>query len=239
MTEFWKAFVKAQKAIHNATLDSTNPAFKSKYASLESVLTAVKPALNDNGIALNQFLNGDMIRTALTHESGQSIESLTPVIFDKPTAQGAGSGYTYARRYSLLAICGIGSDDDDGNEASRPAAQNKPISSPQAQGSTTKPVPAKDVGPTKMQTAGDYVITFGKSKGKTLTQMGAADISNMIGFIKGDKATVAFKGSAGAKEFMFWADAFLRQKPMDELDKALKNEPELPPDFNDMPMPEF
>ncbi len=39
----------------------------------------------------------------------------------KQDAQGYGSAMTYARRYSLQAACGIAPEDDDGNQASRPA----------------------------------------------------------------------------------------------------------------------
>ena len=48
------------------------------------------------------------------HESGEVFESLAE-IFCKNTndAQAYGSGVTYARRYSLSSICGIGSEDDD------------------------------------------------------------------------------------------------------------------------------
>jgi hypothetical protein len=37
----------------------------------------------------------------------------------KHDAQGYGSALTYARRYSLMAACGIAPEDDDGNSASR------------------------------------------------------------------------------------------------------------------------
>ena len=41
----------------------------------------------------------------------------------KHDAQGYGSALTYARRYSLMAACGIAPEDDDGNAASkRPTA---------------------------------------------------------------------------------------------------------------------
>jgi hypothetical protein len=37
----------------------------------------------------------------------------------KQDPQGYGSALTYARRYSLMAACGIAPEDDDGNAASR------------------------------------------------------------------------------------------------------------------------
>ncbi len=38
----------------------------------------------------------------------------------KADPQGAGSAITYARRYGLLAMCGIAPEDDDANDASKP-----------------------------------------------------------------------------------------------------------------------
>jgi hypothetical protein len=46
----------------------------------------------------------------------------------KQDPQGYGSALTYARRYSLMAACGIAPEDDDGNAATRKQAQ--PASEP-------------------------------------------------------------------------------------------------------------
>jgi hypothetical protein len=55
------------------------------------------------------------------HESGATMSSgLLHVPASKQDAQGYGSALTYARRYSLMAICGIAPEDDDGNRASKP-----------------------------------------------------------------------------------------------------------------------
>ena len=56
----------------------------------------------------------------LMHESGEWIEfDAVHMKADKETAQGAGALITYLKRYSLSAVFGITSDqDDDGNGAS-------------------------------------------------------------------------------------------------------------------------
>jgi hypothetical protein len=66
----------------------------------------------------------NFVKTVLMHESGEIFESLAE-IFCKNTndAQAYGSGVTYARRYSLSSICGIGSEDDDAQKA----VQAKPM----------------------------------------------------------------------------------------------------------------
>jgi hypothetical protein len=118
------ALVKAQKAFGPALKTSTNPHFKSRYADLASCVEAVIDALNDNGIALIQknydCTNGVMIETMFIHESGEMLEcGILHVPANKQDAQGYGSALTYARRYSLMAACGIAPEDDDGNTAVR------------------------------------------------------------------------------------------------------------------------
>ena len=118
------ALVKAQKAFGPALKSSTNPHFKSRYADLAACVEAVIAGLNDNGIALIQKChncdNGVMVETVLIHESGEILEcGILHVPASKQDPQGYGSALTYARRYSLMAACGIAPEDDDGNSASR------------------------------------------------------------------------------------------------------------------------
>jgi hypothetical protein len=126
------ALVKAQKAFGPALKSSSNPHFRSRYADLSACVEAVIDALNDNGIAMMQRVtpsdNGVIVETMLIHESGEIISNgQLHVPATKHDAQGYGSALTYARRYSLMAACGIAPEDDDGNAASkRPAAPAVP-----------------------------------------------------------------------------------------------------------------
>jgi hypothetical protein len=118
------ALVKAQKAFGPALKTHTNPAFKSKYADLSACIEAVMDALNDNGIAMVQQTREDAtgvtVETVFVHESGETLSSgPLHVPAAKQDPQGYGSALTYARRYSLMAACGIAPEDDDGNAASR------------------------------------------------------------------------------------------------------------------------
>jgi len=124
------ALVKAQKAFGPALKSSTNPHFKSRYADLSACVEAVIDALNNNGIALIQqnqpSPDGVIIETIFLHESGESLncgQLFVPA--NKHDAQGFGSALTYARRYSLMAACGIAPEDDDGNTASRKPQVNE------------------------------------------------------------------------------------------------------------------
>ena len=120
MQKIATALVKAQKAFGPALKSSTNPHFKSRYADLAACVEAVIAGLNDNGIALIQkcydCANGVMVETMFVHESGEMLEcGILHVPASKQDPQGYGSALTYARRYSLMAACGIAPEDDDGN----------------------------------------------------------------------------------------------------------------------------
>jgi len=118
------ALVKAQRDFAPALKTSTNPHFRSRYADLAACVEAVIDALNANGIAMIQRThdsdNGVAVETLFVHESG---ETITGGILHVPAAkhdpQGYGSALTYARRYSLMAACGIAPEDDDANAAQR------------------------------------------------------------------------------------------------------------------------
>jgi hypothetical protein len=127
---FAKAFIKAQSEMGDAKKDSTNPFFKNKYADLNSVREACVPALNANGIAVLQPIvqveGKNFVKTLLLHESGESMECLTEIIYAKQNdAQAQGSGITYARRYGLQSLVNVGAEDDDGNKANEQSKNKK------------------------------------------------------------------------------------------------------------------
>lgn len=129
------AFIKAQQAFKPAVKDAVNPHYKSKYVTLQGVIDAVLPALHANGFGLIQrtsVVDGrTILRTELLHVSNECLVSDYPVHPAKADPQGEGSALTYARRYALMALCGIAPEDDDGNAAATAAA--KAAAEPQAQ----------------------------------------------------------------------------------------------------------
>lgn len=138
--DFAKAFVAAQSEMKAAEKDRKNPHFGNDYATLDSVLDACREVLNKHGIGVMQFPCGDSadmaaVTTTLVHTSGQSASGKLSLPVSKKDPQGHGSAITYARRYGLLAICGLKTgDDDDGNNASKkpepPAAKPKSSTAP-------------------------------------------------------------------------------------------------------------
>lgn len=122
MKQIAVALLKAQSEMSNPKKGATNPFFKSKYADLNAVREAVLPTLNEHGITVLQpivhYEGKNFVKTVLLHESGESIESLTEILYNKPNdAQAQGSGISYARRYALQSFVCVGADDDDAQQA--------------------------------------------------------------------------------------------------------------------------
>jgi hypothetical protein len=129
------AFIKAKKEFAPAMKTSTNPHYKSKYADLAACVEAVDDAFLNSGIVMYQETfedtTGVTVETVLLHESGESIRcGKLHVPAPKQDPQGYGSALSYARRYSLMAACGIAPEDDDGNHASQPNKTYKPAVAP-------------------------------------------------------------------------------------------------------------
>ena len=99
--------------------DSTNPHFKNKYASIESVLDTIEQPLLDAGLGFIQCVEDlNLITTIYDTESDVTISSKVPLILNKQDMQQLGSAITYARRYGLVSMFGLEQEDDDANLAS-------------------------------------------------------------------------------------------------------------------------
>jgi hypothetical protein len=92
------------------------------YADLDAVLEQVKPVLTTNGLAITTPATSAGVYTVVMHTSGEWLSF--PALEFKPTQQtpqGQGSALTYGRRYSVLGVLNIATEDDDGKAASKPA----------------------------------------------------------------------------------------------------------------------
>jgi hypothetical protein len=126
------ALAKAQPAMKAATMDCENNHFKNRYASLPSVMDAVKKPLADHALCVVQgvgFRDGCVIvTTMLLHSSGEWIASeLAMPVGERATPQAIGSAITYGRRYGLAAMCGVVSDTDDDGAAAEESAKTSPV----------------------------------------------------------------------------------------------------------------
>ena len=137
------ALAKAQGQMGAAKKGAANPHFKSKFADLASVLEAILPPLNANGLALVQMPGHSedkvTLTTMITHSSGGWMCSKAATALGrKNDAQAVGSAITYLRRYCAQAALALPAADDDGEAAmgrgnSRPAPA-KPKPAPQKRG---------------------------------------------------------------------------------------------------------
>lgn len=138
------ALVAAQAGLKPIAKDGKNPAFRSRYATLDGIMETVRPALAAHGLAVVQGvvypetgeggrLVGITVETRLVHTSGEWLASMVPVPVAKGDAHGLGSALSYGRRYGISALLALSTDeDDDGNAAAKaPPARSQ-----------TKPAPA-------------------------------------------------------------------------------------------------
>ncbi len=129
------------------TKDSTNPHFKSRYASLTGILDTIQPLLTKHSLSYTQLPEGGKLTTILMHtETGEWIETEYDLTPSNNTPQGIGSAITYARRYSLTATLGLNIDeDDDGNAASEQGKSGK--QQPQQVPPAAQSVPSAPISP--------------------------------------------------------------------------------------------
>ena len=125
ITNLVGALTKFQGKMTAVKKDATNPFYKSRYATLDTIWETIRKPLSDNGLSVAQTMNliegNSVLETTLYHTSGEWISGTQLVNPVKNDPQGLGSAITYARRYSLSAILGLVSDDDDdANTATKP-----------------------------------------------------------------------------------------------------------------------
>lgn len=125
------AVAAAQAEMRDPPRDRENPHFKSKFASLASILQSVRAPLGRCGVAIYQRAEvheGQVsVETALVWRGEREASTLTAAPRDL-TPQSIGSTITYLRRYGLAAMAGVAPDDDDDGESAskseqRPAQQ--------------------------------------------------------------------------------------------------------------------
>lgn len=130
VAEIGTALAKAQGEISHAAKEATGQIGQNrnyKYADLATVIDTLRPVFTKYGISTLQRPmhcdDGVRVQTMLLHTSGEWItDGGIHVPAAKNDAQGYGSAMTYARRYGLLAMGGIATEDDDGKAASKPPA---------------------------------------------------------------------------------------------------------------------
>lgn len=131
MKSIFSALIKFQAKVPAIVKDKNNPFFKSKYSDLAGVLNGISETMAMCELAVIHKMSvnesSNVLTTILIHSSGESIESsmVLPQVVDP---QKLGSMLTYYRRYALMSILGVASEDedDDGNKASNKSEIQSP-----------------------------------------------------------------------------------------------------------------
>lgn len=149
------ALATAQGEMSTAGKNASAPLTKDgravrRYADLSAVFEVLRETLPKHGLAVTQLLlpreDGKAhIRTVLLHKSGQWIASECVMPCDRQGGiQGMGSAITYARRYSLSALVGVVSEeDDDGAGAQGDRKREQPTAPQRAQDRQQSPPPQR------------------------------------------------------------------------------------------------
>jgi hypothetical protein len=172
------AFVSEAEAVQ---ADSDNPFHKSRYASLQAHLVALKPLAKKHGLAIIQMPIGDIeavgIRNIIIHQDGGMLSCNALVPAEKGmSGQQAGSLYSYVRRYSLASIAGIATEDDDAESdrivKSAPKKEYVKLETkPTASGTKFIPNQTAKPFPPLGTSIGEVVAPFGDLKGTPLSQL--------------------------------------------------------------------
>ena len=122
ISELAKALAIAQGEMEDASKSAKNGHFNSKYADMASVRDVIRLPLSKAGLAIVQFprvIIGSCVEveTMLLHTSGEFLAETLVMPLGKQDAHGVGSAITYARRYGIMSILCLASEDDDGNTA--------------------------------------------------------------------------------------------------------------------------
>jgi len=120
LKELPAALIKMQAALKPIQKDTTGA--RGKYASLTTVMMTILPILAAHDFSIVQTTTangrGASLETVLLHKSGEYISSTIDVPVAKANdPQAYGSALTYGRRYSIMALLGLVTDDDDGQSA--------------------------------------------------------------------------------------------------------------------------
>jgi len=176
------ALAKAQGEMTGAVKDRANPHFKSTYATLASVVDAIRGPLSRHGIAYVQRTSVEgrtvQVETLLLHGSGEQYSCGVMRAEAKDGGpQAIGSAHTYLRRYSLMSAVGIAPEDDDGE-------QGQPQQQPEPPKPAAKPVDARAEAMTRLMALGLEPAAIDRwlaSSGKQpLGQRDAAQLSALV-----------------------------------------------------------
>jgi hypothetical protein len=177
--------LKVLKAVHNVqqaleVIGRTEKAdagkYSYKYASMATIWNELKPLLKKEGFTIIQSPSsgngtqfGDFLTTTIYHESGEFLTTTSRLIITRDDPQGYGSAITYARRYALVSMLGIVTDDD--NDATTQRLADGEMKKDWVRAFT---VMSKKIAPDHQPTNAEFISfmtdTYGKHPSKVLAK---------------------------------------------------------------------
>lgn len=209
------ALAKFQKEVKQPKKDTNNPFFNKKYVPLEGVVAVITDPLTNNGLSYIQSTGSEgesvTVTTLLMHTSGEFIESdplkLPGHQLQKGGSkdfnpQGIGSAITYGRRYSLTALLGIASEeDDDGNSgSSNPnTSEGYAPTTPSGEHNSSSRTPQGQQGNTNLISTPQINLTSKLKKEKGISD---TDFNRMVTEISNGKTDIKELTKKQASEFI-------------------------------------
>lgn len=177
------AFLLAKQEFDLTGKSGKNQQF-GKYAKIEDIYRAVETALGKNNIIIWHFARPtegvEYLYTRLIHApTGQFIEDMRMLESEKPGNQAKGGANTYMKKYALLSLCAIATEDDDG-EAERTYIDEKSISPEQVIAIQTQIKSAKNG-------ALIFKNVLGYNKATSLADLKASKFEAVMNYIANNK----------------------------------------------------
>ncbi len=122
-TTLFMALLQAQADMPPIKEHDYNPHFKNRYAQYKDIVDTVRETLHAHGLLFfhQPSSTDNALYTYIVHaKSGQWMRGALKLMPAQRTEQARGSSISYVKRYSLIAMLGLATrDDDDGNAASQ------------------------------------------------------------------------------------------------------------------------
>lgn len=109
--------LEAREGFKDIQKRAENPYYKSKYADLNEIISAIETAMAEQGIIVVQYVEENALHTVLYDVDGHELRCGAIPLLAASDMQKLGSAITYARRYALQAALLLRAEDDDGNAA--------------------------------------------------------------------------------------------------------------------------
>lgn len=127
--EFSKKLATLTYQMQKIRKDKLNPFYKSKYANIENVLDQVKPLAEELGLALFQPIqNNSVVTYFMDKDTGDFFPPFNKkdvgLTLQQADPQKKGGEVTFFRRYSLVSLLGLETEDDDGNKTAKQPTHN-------------------------------------------------------------------------------------------------------------------